>query len=62
MSPDLQFAVARSHQQELRRQAEAARLAAEVPTSSRRPPAQLALPKVKFGVRVAAIRARLAHV
>lgn len=58
MHPDLTYAVARAHQHELRRHAEAARRAAEVPAKSR---LTLTLPEIRLARRVGAIRARIAQ-
>lgn len=61
MHPDLTYAVAKSHQHEMRRQAEVGRRAAEFKTQKHRSP-QVTLPRFEFGHRIAAIRARLAQV
>ena len=61
MNPQHAYAIARAQQQELRRHAEGARLAAELPTSRRLPQLHVTLPHIEFGRRVAGVRARVAH-
>lgn len=58
MHPDLTFAVAKAHQHEMRRHAEAARKAGGGPARSR---LNLTLPEIRFARRVGAIRARIAQ-
>jgi hypothetical protein len=61
MNPDQALAIAQAHRQELRRHADTARLAAELPTSHRVPRVHVTLPRIELGRRVASVRARLAH-
>lgn len=62
MHPDQALSIAEAHRQELRRHADTARLAAELPTSRRPPRVHVTMPHVELGRRVAALRAKLAHV
>lgn len=58
MHPDLTFAVAKTHQHEMRRHAEAARKASGGQARTR---VHLTLPEIRFARRVGAIRARIAE-
>jgi hypothetical protein len=56
MNPDLTYAMARTHQHELRRRAEVARKAADFKTSHHRRRGQLSLPRPQLGASIAAVR------
>jgi hypothetical protein len=60
MHPDPSIAIGRMYQREMLRHAEVGRRAAEFKTSKHRP-VEFALPRVKLGRRIAAVRARLAY-
>jgi hypothetical protein len=61
MHPDLNYAVAKSHQHEMLRHADAARKAKELQTSRSLPQIRITLPRMGFARHIAAVRARIAQ-
>ena len=61
MNPQQAYAIARTQQEELRRHAAQARFASGTPTSRGLPSVHLSLPRIEFGRRAAAVRAKLAE-
>ena len=61
MNSNLNFALAQSHQQDLRRHMQAAQQAAQVAAPVRLGRIRLLLPRIQFARRIAAVRTTIAN-